>query len=92
MSEAKGPTASRGLRKVRTGAVVSNKMQKTIVVEIRTRTQHPAFGKILNRTARIKAHDEGDQCSVGDIVTVMETRRLSSQKRWRLVEIVKKAK
>ena len=83
---------ARGMRKTRTGVVVSDKMDKTIVVEIRTRVRHPLYGKIMNRTNRIKAHDEENQCGIGDTVRVMETRPLSKDKRWRLVEIVEKAK
>ena len=82
----------RGMRKTRTGVVVSDKMDKTIVVEIRTRVKHPLYGKIMNRTKRFKAHDENNQCGVGDVVRVMETRPLSKDKRWRLVEIIEKAK
>ncbi len=83
---------ARGLRKTRTGVVVSDKMDKTIVVEIRTRVKHPLYGKIMNRTNRLKAHDENNECGIGDTVRVMETRPLSKDKRWRLVEIIEKAK
>ena len=82
----------RGMRKTRTGVVVSDKMDKTIVVEIRTRVRHPLYGKTMNRTNRIKAHDENNECGIGDTVRVMETRPLSKDKRWRLVEIIEKAK
>ena len=82
----------RALRKTRTGVVVSDKMDKTIVVEIRTRVKHPLYGKIMNRTKRFKAHDEENQCGIGDTVLVMETRPLSKDKRWRLVKIIEKAK
>ena len=82
----------RGMRKTRTGVVVSDKMDKTIVVEIRTRVRHPLYGKIMNRTNKIKAHDENNECGIGDTVRVMETRPLSKDKRWRLVEIMEKAK
>ena len=82
----------RGIRKTRVGVVVSDKMDKTIVVEIRTRVKHPLYGKIMNRTTRLKAHDEENACGVGDRVMVMETRPLSKDKRWRLVEIIEKAK
>ena len=82
----------RGMRKTRTGVVVSDKMDKTIVVEIRNRVRHPLYGKIMNRTNRIKAHDENNECGIGDTVRVMETRPLSKDKRWRLVEIIEKAK
>ena len=84
--------AERGNRKTRTGVVVSDKMDKTIVVEIRTRVKHPLYGKIMNRTTRLKAHDEENACGIGDYVTVMETRPLSKDKRWRLVQIIEKAK
>ena len=82
----------RGLRKTRVGIVVSDKMEKTIVVEIRTRVKHPLYGKIMNRTEKFKAHDENNECGIGDTVRIMETRPLSKDKRWRLVEIVEKAK
>ena len=82
----------RGIRKERVGVVVSDKMDKTIVVEIRTRVKHPLYGKIMNRTTRFKAHDENNECGIGDSVRVMETRPLSKDKNWRLVEIVEKAK
>ena len=82
----------RALRKTRTGVVVSDKMDKTIVVEIRTRVKHPLYGKIMNRTKRFKAHDENNECGIGDTVRIMETRPLSKDKRWRLVEIIEKAK
>lgn len=82
----------RGMRKERVGVVVSDKMDKTIVVEIRTRVKHPLYGKIMNRTTRFKAHDENNECGIGDTVRVMETRPLSKDKNWRLVEIVEKAK
>ena len=84
--------AERGNRKTRTGVVVSDKMDKTIVVEIRTRVKHPLYGKIMNRTTRLKAHDEENACGVGDRVLVMETRPLSKDKRWRLTQIIEKAK
>ncbi len=83
---------ARGNRKTRTGVVVSDKMDKTIVVEIRTRVKHPLYGKIMNRTNKLKAHDEENACGIGDTVRVMETRPLSKDKRWRLVEIIEKAK
>ena len=84
--------AERGNRKTRTGVVVSDKMDKTIVVEIRTRVKHPLYGKIMDRTTRLKAHDEENACGVGDRVMVMETRPLSKDKRWRLTQIIEKAK
>ena len=83
---------ARGNRKTRTGVVVSDKMDKTIVVEIRTRVKHPLYGKIMNRTTRLKAHDENNACGIGDRVLVMETRPLSKDKRWRLTQIIEKAK
>ena len=83
---------SRGLRKNRVGVVVSDKMDKTIVVAITTRVKHPLYKKIVSRTTRIKAHDEENSCAVGDKVLVAETRRLSKDKHWRLVEIIEKAK
>ena len=83
---------ARGMRKTRIGVVVSDKMDKTIVVAIRTRVKHPLYGKIMNRTNKVKAHDEQNQCGVGDTVKIMETRPLSKDKRWRLVEIIEKAK
>ena len=82
----------RGIRKTRVGMVVSDKMDKTVVVEIRTRVRHPLYGKIMNRTTKLKAHDEKNECGVGDCVLVMETRPLSREKRWRVVEIIEKAK
>ena len=82
----------RGLRKTREGLVVSDKMDKTIVVEIKTRVRHPLYGKIMNQTNKLKAHDENNECGIGDRVRVMETRPLSRDKRWRLVEILEKAK
>ena len=83
---------NRGIRKTRTGVVVSDKMDKTIVVEIRTRVKHPLYGKIMNRTKSFKVHDENNECGIGDTVRIMETRPLSKDKRWRLVEIIEKAK
>jgi small subunit ribosomal protein S17 len=82
----------RNLRKTRVGKVVSNKMDKTIVVAIDDRVRHPLYKKIVNKTYKLKAHDENNECSIGDTVRVMETRPLSKDKRWRLVEIVEKAK
>ena len=82
----------RNLRKTRTGKVVSNKMQKTIVVAVEDHVKHPLYKKIVKRTYRLKAHDEKNECSIGDTVKVMETRPLSKEKRWRLVEIVEKVK
>jgi len=82
----------RNLRKVRIGKVVSNKMDKTIVVALVDNVKHPLYGKIVKRTYKLKAHDENNECNIGDRVKVMETRPLSKDKRWRLVEIVEKAK
>ena len=82
----------RNLRKVRVGKVVSNKMDKTIVVAIEDHVRHPKYNKIMKRTIKIHAHDEQNICSIGDKVSVMETRPLSKTKRWRLVEIIEKAK
>ena len=83
---------ARGMRKTRVGVVVSDKMDKTIVVAIRNRVKHPLYGKIMNRTNKIKAHDEENQCGIGDTVKIIETRPLSKDKHWRLVEIIEKAK
>ena len=85
-------TETRELRKVRVGKVVSNKMDKTIVVAIVDNVRHPKYGKIIKRTVKIHAHDEGNICGIGDTVSVMETRPLSKTKRWRVVEIIEKAK
>ena len=82
----------RNLRKTRTGKVVSDKMDKTIVVAIEDHVKHPLYGKIVKRTYKLKAHDEKNECNIGDTVKVMETRPLSKDKRWRLVEIVEKAR
>ena len=82
----------RNLRKTRTGIVVSDKMDKTVVVAIEERVKHPLYGKIVNRTKKFKVHDENNQCGVGDKVRVMETRPLSKDKHWRVIEIVEKAK
>ena len=82
----------RNLRKTRTGKVVSNKMDKTIVVAVVDNVKHPLYGKIVKRTYKLKANDENNECNIGDRVKVMETRPLSKDKRWRLVEIIEKAK
>lgn len=82
----------RNLRKTRVGKVVSNKMQKTIVVAIEDHVKHPLYGKIVKKTYKLKAHDENNECNIGDTVKVMETRPLSKEKRWRLVEIMEKAR
>ena len=82
----------RNLRKTRVGKVVSNKMDKTIVVAIEDHVQHPLYKKIVKKTYKLKAHDEQNECGIGDRVMIMETRPLSKDKRWRLVKIVEKAK
>jgi small subunit ribosomal protein S17 len=82
----------RGRRKVREGIVVSDKMDKTVVVQIEDRVKHPLYGKVLRRTSKLKAHDENNACGIGDRVSLMETRPLSATKRWRVVEILEKAK
>ena len=82
----------RNLRKVRTGKVTSNKMDKTIVVAIEEHVKHPLYKKVVKSTYKLKAHDENNECNIGDTVKVMEARPLSKDKRWRLVEIVEKAK
>ena len=82
----------RNLRKTRTGKVVSDKMDKTIVVAVVDHVKHPLYGKIVKRTYKLKAHDENNECGIADTVKVMETRPLSKDKRWRLVEIIEKAK
>ena len=82
----------RGMRKTRVGVVVSDKMDKTITIAVKYRVRHPLYGKIMNRTTKIKAHDENNECGIGDTVRVMETRPLSHDKRGRLVEIIEKAK
>ena len=84
--------AERNLRKTRVGMVVSDKMDKTVVVAIIDNVKHPLYKKIVKRTVRLKAHDENNACKVGDRVEVMETRPLSKDKRWRVVEIIEKAK
>lgn len=90
--EAAGNMEERGLRKTRIGVVVSDKMDKTCVIQIKTRVRHPLYGKIMNQTSKLKVHDENNECGVGDTIKVMETRPLSKDKRWRLVEIIEKAK
>ena len=82
----------RNLRKTRTGKVVSDKMDKTVVVAVQDRVKHPLYNKIVKKTYKLKAHDEKNECKMGDTIKVMETRPLSKDKRWRLVEIVEKAK
>ena len=94
MSEASAETQTeaRGYRKVREGLVVSDKMDKTVVVEVEDRVKHALYGKVIRRTSKLKAHDEANACGVGDRVLLMETRPLSATKRWRVVEILEKAK
>ncbi|HPU63105.1 MAG TPA: 30S ribosomal protein S17 [Mobilitalea sp.] len=82
----------RNLRKVRIGRVVSDKMDKTVVVELVDNVKHPLYGKIVKRNSKLKAHDENNECKIGDRVKVMETRPLSKEKRWRVVEIIERAK
>ena len=82
----------RNLRKTRVGKVVSDKMDKTIVVAVENNVKHPLYGKIVKKTYKLKAHDENNECGIGDTVKVMETRPLSKDKRWRLVSIIEKAK
>jgi small subunit ribosomal protein S17 len=84
--------ASRNTRKVREGLVVSDKMDKTIVVEVEDRVKHALYGKVMRRTSRLKAHDETNDCGIGDRVQIMETRPLSATKRWRVVQVVERAK
>jgi small subunit ribosomal protein S17 len=91
MSEEK-TSVERNLRKTRTGVVRSSKMDKTITVAVERRVKHPIYGKFVKKTTRFHAHDEKNECAVGDVVRIMETRPLSKTKRWRLVEVVEKAK
>lgn len=86
------PTSERNSRKERVGRVVSNKMQKTITVAVDRKVKHPMYGKFMHRTKKFMAHDENNDCQIGDTVRIMETRPLSKNKRWRLVEIIEKAK
>ena len=96
MSETQGSSgpglAGRGYRKVREGLVVSDQMEKTLVVEVEDRVKHGLYGKVIRRTNKLKAHDEQNVAGIGDRVQIMETRPLSASKRWRLVEVVEKAK
>ena len=97
MSEAEVSTEgtaqeTRGYRKTRRGYVVSDKMDKTVVVEVEDRVKHPLYGKVIRRTTKVKVHDEANTAGVGDLVSISETRPLSATKRWRLVEILEKAK
>ncbi|BDZ41194.1 30S ribosomal protein S17 [Paraoerskovia sediminicola] len=86
------PAAARALRKTRRGYVVSDKMDKTVVIEVEDRVKHPLYGKVIRRTTKVKVHDEQNTAGVGDLVVIQETRPLSASKRWRLVEILEKAK
>ncbi len=92
MSEEQGGEPTRGYRKVREGYVISDKMDKTVVVEVEDRVKHPKYGKVIRRTKKYKAHDGENACGVGDRVRLMETRPLSATKRWRVAEILEKAK
>ena len=91
-ADAAQESVDRNDRKTRSGYVVSDKMDKTVVVELEDRVKHPLYGKVMRRTSRLKAHDEQNQCGIGDRVQIMETRPLSATKRWRVVEILEKAK
>ena len=84
--------AERNLRKTRIGVVTSNRMNKTITVEVERKVKHPIYGKFVKKTTKFHAHDEKDECTIGDMVRIMETRPLSKTKRWRLVEVLEKAK
>jgi small subunit ribosomal protein S17 len=92
MTETTNTTARTSHRKVREGLVVSDKMQKTVVVEVEDRVKHALYGKVMRRTTKLKAHDESDQVGKGDRVLIMETRPVSATKRWRVVEVIEKAK
>ena len=92
MSEQENVTVERNTRKTREGLVVSDKMDKTVVVSVEDRVKHALYGKVLRRTSKLKAHDENNECGIGDRVLLMETRPLSATKRWRVVEILEKAK
>ena len=91
-SEESAEPAARGRRKVRQGRVVSDKMTQTVVIAIDTAFRHPLYGKTIRRTAKFKAHDQNEECGVGDVVEIMETRPISKEKRWRVVRVVEKAK
>ena len=86
------PAVERNDRKTRQGYVVSDKMNKTVVVEVEERVKHPLYGKVMRRSSKVKAHDEANSCGVGELVLIMETRPLSATKHWRVVEILEKAK
>ena len=91
-AQAGSQATARGYRKIRRGYVVSDKMDKTVVVEVEDRVKHPLYGKVIRRTSKVKAHDEAGSAGIGDRVLIMETRPLSATKRWRVVEILDKAK
>jgi small subunit ribosomal protein S17 len=92
MEAAAQTTVERNLRKVRIGRVVSNKMEKSCVVAVERKIKHPKYGKFMKKTTKLMVHDESNECGIGDTIRVMETRPLSKNKRWRLVEIIEKAK
>jgi len=92
MTEPNESTVERASRKTREGLVVSDKMDKTVVVAVEDRVKHPLYGKVLRRTSKLKAHDENNSCGIGDRVLLMETRPLSATKRWRVIEILERAK
>ena len=92
MTDVEQQTQARAARKVRVGRVVSDKMDKTVVVQVADRKSHPLYKKVLQRRVNFKAHDEGNECRIGDLVRIMETRPLSKDKRWRVVEVVEKAR
>jgi small subunit ribosomal protein S17 len=92
MTDNSTETPARNRRKIREGLVVGDKMDKTVVVVVEDRVKHPLYGKVMRRTSRLKAHDETNSCGVGDRVSIMETRPLSATKRWRVVEILERAK
>ncbi|MEI7583863.1 30S ribosomal protein S17 [Runella sp.] len=92
MEAAAQTTVERNLRKVRIGRVVSNKMEKSCVVAVERKVKHPKYGKFMKKTTKLMVHDESNECGIGDTIRVMETRPLSKNKRWRLVEIIEKAK
>ena len=92
MSETTNEAVARNFRKVRRGYVTSDKMDKTVVVELEDRMKHVLYGKVMRKRKKVKAHDENNECHVGDLVRIMETRPLSATKRWRVAEIIEKAK
>ena len=92
MSEATAAATAQSRRKVREGIVVSDKMDKTVIVVVENRVKHPLYGKVLRRTSKLKAHDESNSAGIGDRVSIMETRPLSATKRWRVVEVLERAR